>query len=147
MKKKLLLILSCIFMVSYPVYAQQSSLEIIPGVSRWDSPAEIVETIGSSGWHVRDQYKKYTQSEDLSLWEQFATGVMTWDTLLDYSAYIFQFLSQLALLVWAVMIIFFGYKYAIGKGTMSALRKLILWILVVIFAYVIVRTIWYMFIA
>lgn len=143
MKKFLLLIVS-IFTIFGITFAQQASLEIIP---KWSNPGQTVEQI-ASGWNV---WKIYREKADgsMSLWDQFATGVMTWDTILDYAVYIMKFLWQLALLIGAVMLIYFWYQKSIAsnKWTSTALLHLIIWILVVIFAYVIIRTIWYMFIA
>lgn len=142
MKKLLLFMISCLIGFCSYSAAQQATLEIMP--AKTTDVGTVVNDI-SSGWHVREQYR--SKSSGLSLGDQFASGVMTRDTILDYSAYILKFLSQLALLAWAAMIIFFGYKNAIWKWTMSTLWHVILWILVVIFSYVIIRTIWYMFIA
>ena len=143
--KKLLLLFVSIFTIVGFTFAQQAALEIIPQWTKWDNPGKTVSDI-ASGWNVRKIYREKADG-NMSLGEQFATGVMTWDTILDYAVYIIKFLSQLALLVGAVMIIYFGYQKALAKWTNSALLHLIIGILVVIFAYVIIRTIWYMFIA
>ncbi|NOZ44413.1 MAG: hypothetical protein GXP45_04720 [bacterium] len=37
---------------------------------------------------------------------------MTWDTLLDYVVYLIKFLSQLGLVIGAIMFIYAGYMYA-----------------------------------
>jgi hypothetical protein len=141
--KKLLFLFVSIFTILGITFAQQASLEIIP---KWSNPGQTVEQIGRSGWNV---WKIYREKADwsMSLWDQFATGVMTWDTILDYAVYIMKFLWQLALLIGAVMLIYFWYQKAITKWTNSALLHLIIWILVVIFSYVIIKAIWYMFIA
>ena len=133
-----------VFTILGVTFAQQwqASLEIIP---KWDNPGKTVEDI-TVGWNVWKIYREKSEWS-MSLWDQFATGVMTWDTILDYAVYVIKFLWQLALLVWAVMLIYFGYQKAMAKWTNSALLHVILWILVVIFSYVIIRTIWYMFIA
>jgi hypothetical protein len=142
--KRLLLLFVSILTIFGVTFAQksQATLEIIP---KWDNPGQTVEEI-TSGWNVWKIYREKSQWS-MSLWDQFATGVMTWDTILDYAVYIIKFLGQVALLVGAVMLIYFGYQKALAKWTNSALLHVIIWILVVIFSYVIIRTIWYMFIA
>lgn len=143
--KKLLFAIVSIFTIFGVTFAQQqwqASLEIIP---KWNNPGQTVEEI-NSGWNVWKIYREKSEAW-MSLWDQFATGVMTRDTILDYAVYIMKFLWQLALLVGAVMLVYFWYQKAIAKWTNSALVHLIIWIFVVIFAYVIIRTIWYMFIA
>lgn len=140
--KNLLLVIVSIFTIFGITFAQQAALEIIP---KWSNPGETVTQI-ASGWNVRKIYREKS-AWSMSLGDQFATGVMTWDTILDYAVYLIKFLWQVALLVGAVMMIYFGYQKAIAKWTNSALLHVILWILVVIFSYVIIRTIWYMFIS
>jgi len=44
--------------------------------------------------------------------DQLASGIMTWDTLLDYVVYVVRFLSQIGLVIGAVMIVYAGYLYA-----------------------------------
>lgn len=119
-------------------------LEIIP---KWDNVWSTVREI-NSWWHVRDIYKEKATS-NMSLWDQFASGIMTRDTLLDYAAYLMKFIWQLALLAGAVMFIIYWYKKAIAswQATSKTLVHVILWILVVIFSYVIIRTVRYAFIA
>lgn len=149
MKKRLLAIILWIFalFVWFWFAAEQASFEIIPSSS--DGAWEIVEKVKAEWGHVRDNYKKQSQW-NLSLWTQFASGVMTWDTILDYVVYLMKFLGQLALLVWAVMIIYLWYKKAAGSlfsKNPNMLWRIILWILVVSFSYVIIRMVWFMFIS
>jgi len=145
MKKILWIMISMIAIFGISLGWNEASLEIIPEAEQASNAATTVEEI-SQWWKVWEIYRQKANS-DLSLWEQFATWVMTRDTILDYAAYIMKFLWQLALLAWAVMLVYFGYQKALSKGTNSALLHLIIWILVVIFSYVIIRTIRYMFIA
>jgi len=49
-----------------------------------------------------------------NLGDQFASGIMTWNTLIQYIVYLVRFLSQLALVIGAVMIVYAGYIYATG---------------------------------
>ncbi|MDR2415350.1 MAG: hypothetical protein LBD75_01735 [Candidatus Peribacteria bacterium] len=67
---------------------------------------EIRKTAGS----VMDTYRK--QAEKLDLKQQMATGIMNWNTILQYLIYLTRFLSQIGLFIGALMIIFAGYKYA-----------------------------------
>ena len=74
----------------------------------------------------------------------FATGIFTWDGILDYLVKIIRFLSQLALIIGAAMIIYNGYEYALasfnGKdpGT-KRIKDAIYGILIVIFSYAIIQ--------
>jgi hypothetical protein len=86
----------------------------------------------------------------MTLWDQFASGIMTWNTILDYAVYLVKFIGQLALLAWALWIIYYGYVKATEhlKGSWWwKLGKVILGILVISFAYVIVKMIWSMFVS
>lgn len=147
MIKKLLftILWICTLSLWVSLAAEQASFAIIPETS--ENAGTIVEEISRSWGHVWDNYKR--KAEWQSLWTQFASGVMTWDTILDYIVYLMKFLWQLALLAWAVMIIYLWYEKAVKPlfGSAWKLWHIVLGVLVVTFAYVIVRIIWYMFIS
>ncbi len=103
-------------------------------------------------WEVWDKYKDKSQDGSLSLWDQFASWIMTWDTILDYAVYLVKFIWQLALLVWALWIIYFGYVKATWSLSWEATPMNKLWhvvvgILAISFAYVIVKMVWSMFVS
>lgn len=152
--KKFLKSLFILGLLIYPIFSIASATDdqfaIIPenetGASNlWDT----VNYVSQKWWEVRDRYNE--KAESLSLWDQFATGIMTRDTLLDYATYLVRFIGQVALFVAALAIIYFWYKKATTIFTegwqSSTLVKIITWLLVVIFAYVIVKTIVSMFIS
>ena len=74
-----------------------------------------------------------------------ASGIMTWDTLLDYVVYVVKFLSQIGLLIGAIMIIYAGYMYATeifgGKPSAGkeAIQNAIIGVLVISFSYAIMK--------
>ncbi len=80
------------------------------------------------------------------LGEQFASGIMNRDTILCLAAQIVTFVSNMALVVWALMIIYAGYLYAtsvfnggnVGKWA-DAIKRAIIGIVVVIFSYAILN--------
>ncbi|MDR2191129.1 MAG: hypothetical protein LBP53_08450 [Candidatus Peribacteria bacterium] len=90
-----------------------------------------------------DTYRK--EAEKLSLKEQMATGIMNWDTILNYLVYVVKFLSQIGLLIGALMIIYAGYLYASsvfgGKTNTgnSAIKNAIIGVLVISFSYAIMK--------
>ncbi len=87
---------------------------------------------------------------DRSLWDQLASGIMTWDTILDYAVYLVKFIWQLALLAWALGIIYYGYVKATEHLKWSGGWKLwmiVVGILVISFAYVIIKMVWSMFVS
>ena len=103
---------------------------------------------------VRDRYNKqwdkYCWGSKVDLWGAFATGILSWECIIEYIVYIIKFISQVWLLVWVVMIIYAGYKYATavftGKTPSSDIIKdAIIWVLVVIFAYAIIKVLTAMF--
>jgi hypothetical protein len=49
---------------------------------------------------------------DKKLGDQMASGIMTRNTLLNYVVYLVKFLSQIGLVIGAVMVIYAGYLYA-----------------------------------
>ena len=78
--------------------------------------------------------------------DQLASGIMTWDTLLDYVVYLVRFLSQIGIVIGVVMIIYAGYLYAtsvFSAGNMtkgkSAITNAIIGVLVIAFSYAIMK--------
>ena len=101
-----------------------------------------IQNIWSHGWKVWDNYTKAADS--LTTSEQVASWIMNRNTLLNYLAFIVEFLSQLWLLVWAGFIMYAWYKYMISvftwwKTPSSTLKNAIIWIVIVIFSYAIMR--------
>ncbi len=128
------------------------------GVDIWDSDfAVIPESDKNSndiikeiaqGWEVWDKYNEKAVS-DMSLADQLTTGVMTWDTLLDYIVYLARFLGQLGLLIAAIVIIYIGYSKAVKVFSFedSPISNVIKGILVIASAYAIVRFLYYAFVS
>lgn len=140
--------------------ADEPWFEIIPWATN-SNVWQMVDNINEGG-KVWENYKNtayWTETtsnnkrvrpwSNLSLWDQFASGIMTWDTILDYAVYLVKFLWQLALLSWSLMLIYYGYKKATEhlKFNNGAVWKIVIGILVITFAYVIVKIIWSMFIS
>ncbi len=133
----------------------------IPEASK-SNIGEIVENVWE-WWKVIDNYKdaaywkiisqtgRIRGGSDLNLGDQFASWIMTWDTILDYATFLVKYLWNIALLAGALMIIYYGYKKATEhlkvSGGGGGLWKVVMWILVIIFAYVIVKIVWSMFIS
>lgn len=111
--------------------------------------AEKVSQVSSWGkvWKI---YRDIVADGDLSLWDQLNSGIMSWDTILDYCVYIVKFLWEIALLMGALAIVFLWYK-RITKNILWETPKwlvlVIVWLLIIIFAYVIVKIIWSAFIS
>ena len=142
--KKLLSMFILIF-VWYIGFTQAQAL--IP--EWWNNPWAYVSGV-SVWWHVLEEQKNLIKSGNLSLWDQFATWIFSWDAILDYCVYLVKFLWEVALLIWALAIIFLWYK-RITKNIFwdapKGLTMVVVWILIVIFAYVIVKLIWSAFIS
>ena len=103
---------------------------------------EKIDLIWSHGWKVWDNYLQ--AAEDLTTSEQIASWIMNRNTILNYLTFIVQFLSQLWLLVWAGFIMYAWYKYMLsvfnwGKTPSSTLKNAIIWVIIVIFSYAIMR--------
>ena len=158
MKKKLLtcIIKLSIFFVSLsfiPLFANAADsdlevdwFEIMPKLKPEDVTTvnEKIKEIWSVGWEVRERYNETAESEDFKTSHQIASWIMNRDTLMNYLVFIVQFLSQLWILVWAIFIMYAGYKYMLSvvnkwKVSSSTLRNAIIWIIIVIFSYAIMK--------
>lgn len=101
-------------------------------------------------WHVLEEQRNLIKSWNMTLWDQLASWIMSRDTILDYCVYLVKFVWELALLIWALAIIYLWYK-RITKNIFwdapKGLTMVVVWILIIIFAYVIVKLIWSAFIS
>jgi len=126
-----------------------NSLRIIPESEVSDGEIEgAVQKVSES----KDVWKEYnSQSKSLKTWWQFASGIMNWNTILDYAVYLVSFLFQVGILIWALMIIYawyiywmWVYKWDVWKWAW-AVKFAIQWVLVVLFSYAIVKLLTSMF--
>jgi len=94
------------------VFAVDNNFEVIPK-SQTDVSQDVTD-VGKAGGGVWDKLNtnadKYEKNKDIGA--QFASGAFTWNTLLNYVVYLVRFMSQIALVIGAAMIIWAGYKYA-----------------------------------
>jgi hypothetical protein len=146
--KKVLWILAILFTVVSWLVLADDDIAIIP---EWDTTlaAQKVKEV-SSWWNVWKIYRKIVDEENMSVWDQLASGIMSRDTILDYCAYLAKFIWEVALLAWAVAIIFIWYKRIMKNIIWEApkwLTLVVIWLLVIIFAYAIVKLIWSAFIS
>lgn len=117
-------------------------------IPEWGSVSDYVSWV-SVPWHVLEKQKDLIKSWNMSMPDQINSWIMSWDTILDYCVYLVKFLWEVALLTWAVAIIFLWYKRITKNIFMDTppFLKVIIWILVVIAAYVIVRILRFAFIS
>ncbi len=132
----------------WSLFAQ--NLQIIPEVKPSDGVEKAVTTIANSWWHVWDAYNQQAGvfKEKKNLAAQLASWIFTWDTLLDYLAYLIKFLSEIWIFVGACFIVYAGYLYATniftGKDPSSANKAIsnaIIGVLVITFSYAIMKAI------
>ncbi len=147
--KKLLFWLLTSIMISANILSgimvfAQSNLEIAPKVDQsklWEINSKIQDPNNSK--HVWDIYDD--QASGLNTAEQIASGVMTWNTILDYGVLLLKFLSQAWLLVGALMFIYTWYKYIMsvitgdGEPSKDNIKYAIYGILIIVFSYAIMR--------
>jgi len=104
---------------------------------------EAIDKIGKSWWKVMESYIEAASGFSTS--EKIASWIMDWSTITDYLEFIVKFLSQLGLVVWAGFIMFAWYKYMVSvfsgwKVPNETIKNAIIWILIVIFSYAIMKT-------
>ena len=144
MKKILLIILSILWTIFVILPWNISFAEddawwtIIPewtpwaASSVWDTPWKVWENYNAAAW---------TNAGDA-----FASWVFSWDSIFDFFKYLASFLSNIWLVIWAGMIIYAWYKYAVwvftgdaSKWWQDALKWAIYWVLIIIFSYAIMK--------
>lgn len=158
--KKIILLFSLSLLMIAPAFATNATLEqndfhIIPEASDsgGSGAAKIVSAVADTtdGKNVLDNYEKEYQKIKGDVGMQMKTGVMGRSTILDYIVYLVRFLSQVGILIGGVMIIYAGYLYGsnifagkAGDGK-KAIKNAIIGILIIIFSYVIIKTLTSMF--
>lgn len=154
LKKQRMKILIKIFIIAFVllspclIVVAQDNMSIIP--DGWMGDSEVIDAVNhvSQGWKVIENYKD--EAWRLTLWQQFSSWIMNWDTILDYCAYLAKFLWQVALLVWAFIIIYMWYEKIVKSFIPEQITKLwriVLWLVMVIFAYAIIKLLWSAFIS
>ena len=126
------------------VFAVENNFEIIPESNT--NVSQDVSDVGKAGGSVWDKLnqnaKKYEGSGDVGA--QFASGAFTRNTILNYVVYLVRFISQIALVIGALMIIWSGYQYAVAAFTgkpagSDGIKNAIIGILIVAFSYAIIK--------
>lgn len=89
-----------------------------------------------------DNYHK--AHEDLNFRERLASWILEIDDIVNYMVYIVGFLSQLWMLIWVIFIMYAWYKYMLSifnwwKTANSTLKNAIIWVIIIIFSYAIIR--------
>ena len=139
----LFLWLSCLLLPTFFVKADDE-LTVIDEVT--DQEAEHVnrriQVIWSHPWKVWTNF--HEAHEDLSFSERRAGWIIEIDDIMNYMVRVVQFLSQLGLVVWTIFIMYAGYKYAVSvfnwwRASSSTIKNAIIWILIVIFSYAIMK--------
>jgi len=114
-------------------------------VERTIIPKGWATPLDANPWEVWDTYNIHAKRTENLPGNAFADWTFTWTTILNYMKYLVKFLSGIGLVIGAVMIIFGGYKYAMGVFTGKAstwnepIKLAIQWVLVIIFSYAIIK--------
>ena len=145
----------CVFCFVWTfVFAQDLDFEIIPESSK--SQQQLIDTevkkVAESPGRVRDKYREISEDPSRTLWDKMASGIMDWDTILDYVVYLVKFMSQLGLLIGALMFIYAWYMYATQimwwdeSKWKTAMKNAIIGVVVLSFSFAILKIVTNMFI-
>lgn len=146
MKKTIICMFGLLTLLSSLSFADD--FEIIPKVKDPTQVEKSVDTVGLSGWNVWKNYNAEAQKMNSmsKVWDQIASGIMTWDTLIHYVVYLIRFLSQVWLLIGWIMIIYAGYLYAMtifgwwdASKWNKAITNAVVWVLITAFSYAIMK--------
>ena len=135
----------------------QNNLHIIPqtSYSKQDTSNIIKNIWDIEKWGtVLEKYSgaaaELEQKWDLGA--AFETGVFSWNIVISYLVYLLRFISQLGLLIWAVMILYAGYQYATfifgfwgPSEAKTTINRAIQWVLILVFSFAIWRGLTVMF--
>ncbi len=164
--KRVLLFIIILFVniFSTLIFAQQD-FEIIPEWSdpnalNWKSKETDLWNVVKEVWTRRDwsketvwdRYNKKADSMKNDTWNQMATWIMNWDTILNYIKYLWNFLTTVWIVIAAWMFIYAGYLYAMNiyqsdwtTKWNKAIHWAIVWLLIIVFSFAIVKLLINMF--
>ena len=123
----------------------QENISIVPELN--DDEIEHVnhrtDLIGSEWWNVWTNYRLAVK--ELSTSERWSAWVLTRDDIPIFLTLIVWFLSQLWMAVGVIFIMYAWYKYMLSvfnwwKAPTSSIKNAIIWVIIVIFSYTILRT-------
>ena len=124
-------------------YTKQDTSNIIKNI--WD-----IEKWGTVLERYSGAAAKFEEKWDLGA--AFETGVFSWNIVISYLVYLLRFISQLGLLIWAVMILYAGYQYATfifgfwdPSKAKTTINRAIQWVLILVFSFAIWRGLTAMF--
>lgn len=105
---------------------------------------DAITKIWFKWWMVQETYREIAAHPGFTTSEQLASWIMNRDTIMNYLVFVIKFLSQLWLLVWTIFIIYAWYKYMVSvfeswKTPSSTIKNAIIWVLIIIFSYAIMR--------
>jgi hypothetical protein len=158
--KVFLLSISVFLVLLYPfvhTFAVDQEFVVLP---RAESGVQelwvLVDQVGGKQWvgpslvtgdTVRERYNQAAVLTDQSIGNQLSTGILTRDSILDIVAYAVRKLSELALLIGWLTIVYAGYLYSMSVRQWSvweansAIQNAVIGILVIIFSYSLIRII------
>ena len=120
-------------------------LTITQRLTEWEAKHtnRRIRFLWTHAWEFWDNYQKAHQ--DLNFWERLASGILQIDDILNYMVFVVWFLSQLWIVTWTIFIMYAWYKYMIsvfnwGKAPNSTLKNAIIWVIIIIFSYAIMRS-------
>ena len=108
---------------------------------------EEVDSDEVDSWSsVMERYQTIAGSDKYSLEEKMAAWVINWDSILEYLIYLIRFISQVWILIGAVMILYAWYCYAVAifhnsgpsQGS-SAIKNAIIGVVIITFSYAIMK--------
>lgn len=156
------------FSFSMDTYAAKNQFHILPEVDNkmniqkitkivsdgkeysWATEKIVWQEVDSdevdSGSSVMERYQKIANSDQYTLEEKMAAWVIDWDSILEYLVYLIRFVSQIGILIGAVMILYSWYCYAVAifhssgpSQWSSAIRNAIIGVVVITFSYAIMK--------
>jgi len=136
---------------SLSVYTYWDDWNIIPEWS-WTKAKKAVQAVWKDPSKVWKNYNEQSENMKDDVWTAFASWIFNWDTIYNFLAYIAKLLSWIGLVIWAGMIIYAWYKYAMwvftadaSKWWKDAVKQAIYWVLIIIFSYAIMKILLWMF--
>lgn len=101
-----------------------------------------IKLLWSNPGHFWEDYHK--AHADLSFRERIFWWILEIDDIMNYMVFVVRFLGQLWILVWMFFIMFAWYKYMLSvfnwwKTPASTLKNAIIWVIIVIFSYAIMK--------
>lgn len=147
MKKIIVYIFLLLFWVNFVL--ANNSFQLIPESNDVEAGKTAISWLLNinTDEDFRDKYNAEAKKNQNDLGQQIQTWIFSRNSILQIGVYILRFIMQLALVIWAAMIIKSGYTYALAamgaqdkpEEVSKPIKNAVIWLFIISISYTIIK--------